>query len=185
MFVCLWLPTPREVPCCGTSGEFPSLKGLCTCVWVRDTGRGDKDVWDEFQICNIAPLLMLFDLSPLNKADWPKISYTRWPFLKGDLFSTQYRLCQPLLYINPENFTIPTHSITVCSFHCSSLLHPLTHTRTLTDATFTSLPPCPSPVSGQKWKDYRGKGVPLSLEIGQVLCACSCLSLSRGPCTEQ
>lgn len=117
--------------------------------------------------------LMLFDLSPLNKANpWMTL-------LKGDLFLSHYYTL--ILKIVPSPPT-PSLSAPFTAHHSSTPSHTNTHTYT----TFTSLPPCPSPVSGQKWKDYRrGKGVPLSLEIGQVLCACSCLSLSRGPSTEQ
>lgn len=55
-----------------------------------------------------------------------------------------------------------------------------TPSRTHTYSQTSHSPPCLSPVSGQKWKDYRGMGVLLSLEIGQILCACPCLSLSQG-----
>lgn len=120
------------------------------------------------------------DLSPLLQSESrPHYRYARWPFLKDDLFYTPLRLLSAIIILYFSKLCCP-HSL----HHCLLLsllisLPPLKHTPTLSDATFGSLAG-PAPLSGQKRKDYRGMGVPSSLEIGQVLRARSCLSLSRG-----
>ena len=122
VFVCSCLATSREVPCCCTSGEFPSLKGcayVCEREWetrAEERTRLYARYW--LQMFNITPLLMLFDLSPFDKADSEHIPATPDDLFKGWL------VLYSLLYHNPSNDAFSTHSITACSFHYSSPLHP-------------------------------------------------------------
>lgn len=69
VFVCLSLATPREAPCCCTSGEFPSLKGcVCECKWeTQPQEPKSRFVLVRWVLNGLhwSPLQKLFDLSPL------------------------------------------------------------------------------------------------------------------------
>lgn len=167
MFACLWLPTPREVSCCGTSGEFPSLNGLvCMQGW---------HTLNSFS-CNY------FVFNPPKKQTVTKVLLLQMTFLNNDLCSAQYRPCQLLLCLNPANFPSP-HSITVRFSHSSSILHPLTYAHILTDIAFTSLS------FSREWTEMKGlpwNGCAVVIrDWTNTLCMSLSVALSRGPSKEQ
>lgn len=176
--LCAYGYQPQErCPAVTCLENFHHWKAACMCLSERDRQRGEKGCRCEmaFKCLNIVSILMGFDPWPFSTADWPRWWCSEWPFWRMTCFllniafvSHYYALIFKVLH--------PHLSITVCSFHCSI---PLSHTQILLCALLALS------VSGQKWKDYCGKGVPLSLEIGQILCACSYLWLLRGPGTEQ
>lgn len=128
---------------------------LCVCMWHSvKIERGDMcERGSSFLYCTSSNVV------------WPIIFKQRSPLASDDLHCSS--LVPPVgHYID----LVISWSLTL-TITSRTLIFTLTQTHARTHATFTSLPPCPSPVSGQEWKDYRGKGAPLSLEIGHVLSA--------------
>lgn len=119
-------------------------KRLRICVWVRDTGRREQEVVLVRWVLNVLYWSSSNVVWPFtfHKANSDHIPATPDDLFKGCLvfYSISPLSAIIIQYYNPWNFTFPTHSITACSFHCPSALHPLKHTPTLTDTTFTSLP---------------------------------------------